>query len=114
MSDVEELERALDFPWDKWTVFLHPAQRQMVERDYTGPARFSASAGTGKTVVALHRAVYLAKRFDEGRVLPGTFSDPLSHPLRNSLFRRVSHHAQLAARLVNQQRDRGGVRMGKA
>lgn len=37
MRDVEELERALEFPWEKWTVFLHPEQRQFVERDYAGP-----------------------------------------------------------------------------
>ncbi|MDR2787743.1 MAG: DNA helicase, partial [Candidatus Accumulibacter sp.] len=43
MSDAEELQRALEFPWDKWTVFLHPAQRQLVERDYNGPARVSGS-----------------------------------------------------------------------
>ena len=36
MANVEELQRALDFPWEKWTVFLHPEQRQLVERDYTG------------------------------------------------------------------------------
>ncbi len=58
MTGVEELERALDFPWEKWTVFLHPEQRQWVEREYNGPARVSGSAGTGKTVVALHRAVH--------------------------------------------------------
>ena len=39
MRDWEALERALDYPWDKWAVFLHPAQRAIVERDYTGPAR---------------------------------------------------------------------------
>jgi mRNA-degrading endonuclease RelE of RelBE toxin-antitoxin system len=58
MANVEELQRALDFPWEKWTVFLHPEQRQFVERDYTGPARVSGSAGTGKTIVALHRAAH--------------------------------------------------------
>lgn len=52
MANVEELQRALDFPWDKWTVFLHPDQREIVERDYAGPARVSGSAGTGKTIVA--------------------------------------------------------------
>lgn len=36
IDSVEELERALEFPWDKWTVFLHPAQRELVERDYSG------------------------------------------------------------------------------
>ena len=61
MTNVEELQRALDFPWEKWTVFLHPEQRQWVERDYAGPARVSGSAGTGKTIVALHRAAHLAR-----------------------------------------------------
>ncbi len=39
LTNVEELERALEFPWEKWTVFLHPVQRKFVERDYNGPAR---------------------------------------------------------------------------
>jgi superfamily I DNA and RNA helicase len=53
------LECALEYPWEKWTIFLHPAQRQLVEREYNGPTRVSGSAGTGKTLVALHRAVFL-------------------------------------------------------
>ena len=54
MADVEALERALDYSWEKWTVFLHPAQRQLVEREYNGPRPPSrVSAGTGKTIVAL-------------------------------------------------------------
>ena len=52
MADADELGRALEFPWEKWTIFLHPAQRQIVEKDYNGPARVSGSAGTGKTIVA--------------------------------------------------------------
>ena len=55
MTNVEELQRALDFPWEKWIVFLHPEQRQWVERDYAGPARVSGSVGTGKTIVAENR-----------------------------------------------------------
>src|SRR5204862_4908732 len=74
LTNVEELERALDFPWEKWAVFLHPAQRQLVERSYTGPARVSGSAGTGKTIVALHRAVFLARQNPGARVLLTTFS----------------------------------------
>ncbi len=46
MGDLEELERALEYPWDKWTVFLHPAQRQWVERDFAGPARVCGMAPT--------------------------------------------------------------------
>src|ERR1035437_2790778 len=75
MNDTEELERAFAYPWDKWTIFLHPAQRQWVERDYNGPARVSGSAGTGKTIVALHRAVFLARTNPDSRVLLTTFSD---------------------------------------
>src|SRR5258708_5826841 len=69
MSDVEELERAFTYPWEKWTIFLHPAQRQWVERDYSGPARVSGSAGTGKTIVALHRAAVLARENVDSGVL---------------------------------------------
>jgi superfamily I DNA/RNA helicase len=94
MSNVEELERALDYPWEKWSVFLHPAQRQLVERDYSGPARVSGSAGTGKTIVALHRAVHLARANPESRVLLTTFSDTLANAL----------HAKLRALLANQPR----------
>ena len=78
MHDVEELERALDYPWEKWVVFLHPAQRAIVERAYNGPARLSGSAGTGKTIVALHRAVYLARTNSDARVLLTTFSETLA------------------------------------
>ncbi len=85
VDNVEELERALDLPWEKWTVFLHPSQREMVERSYSGPARVAGSAGTGKTVVALHRAVKLASRGPEGRVLLTTFSEPLSAALERKV-----------------------------
>ncbi|HKZ78889.1 MAG TPA: hypothetical protein VJ124_11355 [Pyrinomonadaceae bacterium] len=43
MTDVEELERALKYPWEKWSVFLHPAQRELVKGDYSGPVRVSGS-----------------------------------------------------------------------
>lgn len=99
MNDVEELERALDFPWDKWTIFLHPAQRQLVERDYNGPARVSGSAGTGKTIVALHRAVHLVRTNPESRVLLTTFSDTLANALRQKLHRLISNEPRLAERL---------------
>lgn len=99
ISDVEELERALAFPWEKWTTFLHPAQRQWVERDYSGPARVSGSAGTGKTIVALHRAVFLVRSQPESRVLLATFSDTLANALRTKLRRLISNEPRLAERL---------------
>jgi len=95
MSDAEELERALNYPWEKWMIFLHPAQRQLVEREYNGPARVAGSAGTGKTIVALHRAAFLARNNREARVLLTTFSDTLSNALRTKLRRLIHHEPRL-------------------
>jgi len=111
MTDVEALARALDFPWDKWTVFLHPAQRQIVEKDYNGPARVSGSAGTGKTIVALHRAVHLARNHPDARVLLTTFSDTLANALRTKVRRLISNEPRLAERLEVQAIDAVGVRL---
>jgi mRNA-degrading endonuclease RelE of RelBE toxin-antitoxin system len=99
MSSVEELARALDFPWEKWTVFLHPAQRQLVDRDYSGPAKVAGSAGTGKTIVALHRAVFLARKHEDARVLLATFSDSLANALRAKLRYLISNEPRLGERL---------------
>ncbi len=99
MNNFEELERALEYPWEKWTVFLHPVQRQLVERDYSGPARISGSAGTGKTIVALHRAVFLARTNPDSRVLLTTFSDTLANALRTKLRRLISNEPRIGERL---------------
>ena len=95
MHDVEELERALDYPWEKWVVFLHPTQRELVEREYNGPARVSGSAGTGKTIVALHRAVHLARTNPDARVLLTTFSETLANALRSKLRILISSQPRL-------------------
>jgi len=111
MNNVEELERALAFPWEKWTIFLHPAQREWVERDYSGPSRVSGSAGTGKTIVALHRAVYLARSNPDARVLLTTFSDVLANALRTNLRRLISSEPRLGERLEVQSMNAVGVRL---
>ena len=113
MSNVEELQRALDFPWEKWTVFLHPEQRQWVERDYSGPARVSGSAGTGKTIVALHRAAYLARAHSDARVLLTTFSDTLASALHTKLKRLLAHEPRLAERIDVHSLDAIGLRLYK-
>lgn len=51
-----------------------PEQRQLVTHQYAGPARVAGSAGTGKTVVALNRAVHLTRANPDGRILLATFS----------------------------------------
>ncbi len=99
MTDTDALAQALDYPWDKWTVFLHPAQRQIVERDFNGPARVSGSAGTGKTIVALHRAVRLAQKNSEARVLLTTFSETLANALRTKLRRLINNKPRLGERI---------------
>ena len=114
MTNMEELERALEYPWDKWTVFLHPAQRQTVERDYSGPARIAGSAGTGKTIVALHRAVYLARAHPEARVLLATFSETLADALQTRLRRLVGNEPKIAERLEVHSMSKIAWRLYKA
>ena len=114
MANVEELQRALDFPWEKWAVFLHPEQRQWVEREYTGPARVSGSAGTGKTIVALHRAVHLARTHPEARVLLTTFSDALANALHTKLKRLVGSEPHLAERVDVHSLNALGLRLYKS
>ncbi len=99
MSNVEELERALEFPWEKWTVFLHPSQRSLVERDCSGPTRVSGSAGTGKTIVGLHRAVYLAHLYPHAKILLTTFSPALSNALAIKLERLVGNEGAIKDRI---------------
>ena len=99
MRDIEELQKALDYPWEKWSVFLHPDQREIVERNYNGPARVSGSAGTGKTVVALHRAVFLARSNPDARVLLTTFSDTLASALQSKLRVLIVGEPEIAERL---------------
>jgi hypothetical protein len=99
INNLEELERALDYPWEKWTVFLHPAQRELVGRDYNGPARVSGSAGTGKTIVAIHRVVYLARQNPDSRLLLTTFSGPLSNALRTKLRYLIGNQPRLGERI---------------
>lgn len=99
VNDVEELALALEYPWDKWAVFLHPTQRELVEREFGGAARISGSAGTGKTIVALHRAVTLTKANPNVRVLLTTFSEPLANALRTRLRRLIGSEPRLGERI---------------
>lgn len=96
VKDVEELKAALEYPWEKWAVYLHPSQREIVGKDFNGPARVSGSAGTGKTIVALHRAAHLARANPDNRVLLTTFSTNLANNLRNKLRVLISSERRLA------------------
>jgi hypothetical protein len=111
VEDVEELARALAYPWEQWTVFLHPAQRDTVTREYAGPARVSGSAGTGKTIVALHRAAHLARTHEDARVLLTTFSPALARNLQTRLRRLIGEEPSLAERIDVQALDDVAVRL---
>jgi Mrp family chromosome partitioning ATPase/plasmid maintenance system killer protein len=100
LANAEELQRALDYPWEKWAVFLHPDQAALVERDFSGPARVSGSAGTGKTIVALHRAVHLARANPAATVLLTTFSNALANALKGKLDHLIGNEPAIAARIV--------------
>lgn len=113
MGNIDELKAALEYPWEKWTVFLHPEQREWVNRSYSGPARVSGSAGTGKTIVALHRAVTLAKAHPEARVLLTTYSDTLAHALQTKLRRLIGNEPKLGDRIDVYSINSLGIRLAK-
>lgn len=113
LANEAELQSALAAPWERWMVFLHPEQRQWVERDYSGPARVSGSAGTGKTIVALHRAAHLARTNPDARVLLTTFSDALASALQLKLNRLLSHEPRLAERIDVHSLEAIGLRLYK-
>jgi superfamily I DNA/RNA helicase len=86
---ADAIAAILDKPIEDWMVFLHPDQVRLTERPFTGPARVRGGAGTGKTVVALHRARHLADTYDDGRVLFTTYVANLP-PVFEELYRRLS------------------------
>ncbi|MBE9138790.1 AAA family ATPase, partial [Nodosilinea sp. LEGE 07088] len=100
MGNVDELKQALEYPWEKWTVFLHPSQRSLVERTCSGPTRVSGSAGTGKTIVGLHRAVFLARCHPQAQVLLTTFSPALANALQVKLERLAGNEPATIERIT--------------
>lgn len=82
----DELRRIMAEPLEKWRVFLHPTQRRIVRKEYSGSARVLGGAGTGKTVVAMHRAKHLASKCEgQQRILMTTFTANLAADIRENL-----------------------------
>ena len=82
----DELRRIMAEPLEKWRVFLHPTQRKIVQKDYSGSARVLGGAGTGKTVVAMHRAKHLAAKCGgQQRILMTTFTANLAADIKENL-----------------------------
>lgn len=82
----DDLQAMLERPLEKWRVFLHPTQRKIVDKNYSGAARVTGGAGTGKTVVAMHRAKRLAGNLTgRQRVLFTTFTANLAADIQDNL-----------------------------
>ncbi|MFI2561872.1 3'-5' exonuclease [Nocardia farcinica] len=95
----EELRRVIEGgDFAAWRVFLHPEQREYAEKDYSGPFRLSGGAGTGKTVVAIHRARNLLRRNPSARIVLTTFNKTLAKNLETDL-RALDPGIKIAKRL---------------
>lgn len=84
LTDDDALQHIIEQSMDKWQVFLHPSQRKLVDADYKGTMKVSGSAGTGKTVAALHRLKYLCAEPD-ANILFTTYTRTLRDNLESSI-----------------------------
>lgn len=99
----EDLRRIMAEPLEKWRVFLHPTQRKIVRKQYSGPARVLGGAGTGKTVVAMHRAKWLVGQLngEEKKVLFTTFTANLAGDIRDNLRKICTVDEQKCIEVIN-------------
>lgn len=87
VNDDEAMMAIMNAPLAQWRVFLHPTQHKLASGDRSGPVRVLGGAGTGKTVLAMHRAKWLA----ENRTPPGkkvlftTFTRNLASDIEQNL-----------------------------
>ena len=82
----EDLKAMMNAPLEMWRVYLHPSQRRIVRKEYKGPVRILGGAGTGKTVVAMHRAKELASHcLGNDKILFTTFTENLAADIQENL-----------------------------
>ncbi|MCL2713894.1 MAG: AAA family ATPase [Alphaproteobacteria bacterium] len=99
-ANEDELRRMFEGDLEGWRIFLHPDQRRVAYRDYNGPAMVRGGAGTGKTVVAMHRARYLADQIATDparageRVLFTTFTTNLVLDIQSNLTLLCPEHLE--------------------
>ncbi|WP_245534378.1 UvrD-helicase domain-containing protein [Xylanimonas cellulosilytica] len=97
IEDDEVLRAAIeDDDFGRWRVFLHPEQQDYAFRDRRGSFRLSGGAGTGKTVVLLHRARHLARQNPHARIILTTYNKTLAQSLRDNLL-TLDRSVRLAA-----------------
>ncbi|WP_103531424.1 UvrD-helicase domain-containing protein [Streptomyces sp. SM11] len=100
VTGAQELEEALEKPFEAWRIFLHPSQRRVAYRtSYGGPVQVTGGPGTGKTVAALHRVRHLLGRSTDGRVLLTTYTNALAAGLRDMLGLLLDQDEKALARV---------------
>ncbi|MEO2034107.1 MAG: UvrD-helicase domain-containing protein [Planctomycetaceae bacterium] len=89
VAGEEELKKMLEGTLEEWRIFLHPYQRKLVKWKTKGPMNITGSAGTGKTVALMHRAVHLAHQLEDesARILVTTFTTNLSVTIKHHMQR---------------------------
>lgn len=87
VDDDEAMLAIMNAPLAQWRIFLHPTQHKLASGDRSGPVRVLGGAGTGKTVLAMHRAKWLAdNRTPDGKkVLFTTFTKNLALDIEDNL-----------------------------
>ena len=87
VNDDEAMIAIMNAPLAQWRVFLHPTQHKLASGDRSGPVRVLGGAGTGKTVLAMHRAKWLAEHRtpDRKKVLFTTFTKNLASDIEENL-----------------------------
>ncbi|MFZ4984963.1 MAG: 3'-5' exonuclease [Blastocatellia bacterium] len=114
VQSERQLQSILKEPMAKWMAFLHPTQKKLVNYESKGATKVTGSAGTGKTVVAMHRARHLAS---EGRrVLVTSFTQTICKNIERNLRLicskeemwniSVIHVHKLAAAVLRENKDR--------
>ena len=89
-------------PLEKWRIFLHPTQRKIVKKNYSVAARVLGGAGTGKTVVAMHRAKHLASTLNgTDKILFTTFTSNLASDIRENLKKICSIEEARRIEVIN-------------
>lgn len=104
VTDALDLAEILKAPLEKWRVFLHPSQRRLVQMHANGPVRVLGGAGTGKTVVAMHRAKFLAEQvFNQpgDKILFTTYTRNLAEDINANLAKLCSVEVKRRIRVVN-------------
>jgi superfamily I DNA/RNA helicase len=89
--------------WYDWMLFLHPAQKKIVDEDFSGTSRLLGVSGSGKTCVLVHRAIRLAEKYEGKKILILT--------LNKSLSKLINKLIQVLLQQTGRERLSGNIRI---